>query len=212
VKPRARNRIETIVGIVLIGLSLLVVGYLVSQWEIPQYGGPKTIRITAAPPTPSTLEMWDAYERAQEAVWQETLDAQPVSATAQWQAATERQVLAGADNWVFTFYSPAEKRLIVVHVNVGRAQAVHSTRLQTAPAQLTEGRWHEGPKDALLIFMAHGGRAFMETHPNAVIDLHLGDYEGRGPAWNILVSDAESLDTVMVTIDAETMRVLTSKP
>ncbi|MBN1815015.1 MAG: hypothetical protein JXA14_24485 [Anaerolineae bacterium] len=211
-EPRARNRIETFVGIALIGLSLLVVGYLLLQWNSPQVGEPKTIKITAAPPTPSTLEMWDAYERAQAVAWQEALDAQPVSATAQWQAATEKEVLAGADDWVFTFYSPTEEQLIVVHVNVGRARAAHRTQMQAAPARLAEGRWHEGPKDALLIFLAHGGRAFMETHPEAVIDLHLGNYEGRGPAWDIVASDAENRDVVLVVTDSETMRVLTHTP
>jgi hypothetical protein len=203
------------VGIALIGISLLVVGYL--TWQAgnslqQKAAGPKTVKITVAPPTPSTLEMWDAYERAQAAIWQEALDVQLVSATTQWQAATEKEVLNGADNWVFTFYSPAKGQLIVARVNPERAQAVHRTQTQAVPARLPEGRWHEGPKDALLIFMANGGRAFMEAHPTAVIDLHFGDYEGRGPAWDILASDAESREIVKVVIDAETMDILTHSP
>jgi hypothetical protein len=214
VEPRARNRIETVIGIALIGVSLLIVGYLTWQTgsSLQKAGEPKTVKITVAPPTPSTLEMWDAYERAQKAAWQEALDAQLVSATAQWQAATEKEMLAGADNWVFTFYSPTERQLIVVHVNVGSARVVHRTQMQAMPAQLAEGRWHEGPNDALLIFLANGGREFMETHLQAVIDLHLGNYEGRGPAWDILASDAESRESVLVVIDTETMRVLTHRP
>lgn len=213
-EPRARNRIETIFGIALIGLSLLVVGYLTWQAgnSLQKMGEPKTIKITVAPPTPSTLEMWAAYERAQAAVWQESPDTRLVSATAQWQGATEKEVLAGADNWVFTFYSPKEGQLIVVHVSPERAQAVHRTKMQVPPAQLATGRWQEGPKDALLIFMAHGGRAFMQAHPEAVVDLHFGDYEGRGPAWDVLASDAGSREVVTVVIDAETMRVLTHSP
>jgi hypothetical protein len=214
VESRARNRIETIVGIALIGFSLLIVGYLTWQAgnSLQKAKEPKAVKITVAPPTPSTLKMWSAYELAQEAAWQEALDARPVSATAQWQAATEKEMLAGADNWVLTFYSPTEGQLIVIHVNLGNARAVHRTQMQAAPAQLAEGRWHEGPNDALLIFLANGGREFMETHPKAVIDLHLGDYEGRGPAWDILASDAESRDGILVVIDTETMRVLTHRP
>ena len=213
-EPRARNRIETIFGIALIGLSLLVVGYLTWQAgnSLQKMGEPKTVKITVAPPTPPTLEMWDAYERAQAAAWQAAPDARLVSATAQWQGATEKEMLAGADNWVFTFYSPKEGQLIVVHVSPEKAQAVHRTQMQVPPAQLAEGRWQEGPKDALLIFMANGGRAFMETHPGAVIDLHFGNYEGRGAAWDILASDTESREVVTVVIDAETMRILTHSP
>lgn len=213
-KPRARNRTETIIGIALIGFSLLIVGYLTWQAgsKLQKAGDPKKVKITVAPPTPSILEMWNAYKRAQEVAWQEAMDAQPVSATAQWQATTEEEALAGADNWVFTFYSPTEGQLIVIHVSADRAQAVHRTKMQAPPAQLAEGRWHEGPRDALLIFLANGGRDFMETHPEAVIDLHLGDYENRGPAWDILASDATSREVNQVVIDTETMRILTRNP
>ena len=213
-EPKARNRIETIFGIALIGLSLLVVGYLTWQAgnSLQKMGEPKTVKITVAPPTPSTLKMGNAYERAQAAVWQEAPDAQLVSATAQWQGATEKEILAGAANWVFTFYSPKEGQIIVVHVSPERARVVHRTQMQVPPAQLAAGRWQEGPKDALLIFMAHGGRAFMEAHPEAVIDLHFGDYEGRGPAWDILASDTASREIVTVVIDTETMRILTHSP
>ena len=211
--PQVRNRIEAVIGISLLGFSLLLGGYFLTRWNRSQPVSQHVIsKITVEPPTPLTLELWNAYERARIAVLQQTPDAQLISATTQWQAAIEREMLIGADDWVFTFYTPAEKQIVIAQVNEGQAQIVQRMQVQAAPPSLTEGRWHEGPNDALLVFMANGGRTFIEAHPEAAINLRLGDYENRGPAWSIHASDFESQDVILVVIDAETMRVLNRAP
>jgi hypothetical protein len=85
---------------------------------------------------------------------------------------------------------------------------VNQTRVWNAPVTLAEGAWREGPGDALMVFLAYGGREFLDEHPQAVVDLHLAERDDGGPAWAIVVLDPEDRSMSSLIVDVETKQVL----
>jgi hypothetical protein len=166
----------------------------------------------AAPPSPGreSVDLWDAYKRARMTASASTRDAQPVSASTQWQAATEDALLAGADQWSFGFYGPGDKKAIDVVVTPDSESLVNQTRVWDAPAILREGAWQKGPRDALLVFLARGGREFLEKHPQAVVSMHLASSEEAGPLWDVAAVTMSDRSLVAVRIDADTLEVLST--
>ena len=106
-----------------------------------------------------------------------------------------------------SLHSPEDGNSIDVTVNVGTAQVVNQTQVWIAPAALAEGAWQTGPREALLVFLACGGRAFLDEHPQAMVDLHLADDETEA-AWTIVALDPEDRSLFSLLIDAETSQVL----
>jgi hypothetical protein len=203
---RKRNwlRVLLVVGV---AIDLLLVGYVLYllRGETP---GP-----AAAPtPTPVLIDLWDAYEQARAAVQAQAQDAQLVSASTQWQVVSEETLLDGASNWSFLFYSPASSDALDVVVNAGTAQVVNQTRVWIAPTAMAEGVWQAGPREVLLVFLAYGGRTFLDEHPQAVVDLHLAGGDEGGTVWIIVALDPglgdEEQSLLSLRIDAETRQVL----
>jgi hypothetical protein len=155
----------------------------------------------------TSIELWDAYGQARAAAQAQAEDVQLVSASTQWQAVSEQVVLDGSTSWSFVFYSPKDGNSIDVIVNVGTAQVVNQTQVWVAPAALTEGAWQAGPRDALLVFLAYGGRGFLDEHPQAMVDLHLADDETEA-TWTVVALDPEDRSLFSLLIDAETSQVL----
>jgi hypothetical protein len=164
------------------------------------------------PATGGLIELWDAYEDALGAAQGAADDAQLVSASASWQAASEDGLLAGSSNWAFRFYSPASRQVFDVGANAETAWVALETRVWHTPDHLEEGSWSEGPKDALLVFLAYGGREFIESHSQAMVDVHLSAQEGGEATWSITVLEGDSQDVLSLLIDAESMQVLEISP
>jgi len=173
-----------------------------------------TAAATTASPTPTRtlIDLWDAYGQARAAAQTEAEDAQFVSASTQWQAVSEQVLLDGASNWSFVFYSSANSNSLDVVANTGTAQVVNQTRVWVAPKMLDEGAWQAGPRDALLAFLAYGGRAFLDEHPQAVVDLHLAE-SGEGEAvWTIVALNSEDRSLLSLLVDTDTGQVLSEMP
>ena len=169
-----------------------------------------TAAATTASPTPARalIDLWDAYGQARAAAQAQAEDAQLVSASTQWQAVDKETLLEGASSWSFVFYSPGNSSSLDVVVNAGTAQVVNQTRVWVAPGVLDEGAWRTGPRDALLVFLAYGGQAFFDKHPQAVLDLHLAEGSGGSPVWSVVVLDPEDRSLLSVLVDAGTGQVL----
>ena len=196
--------LELLVAVLAAG-GLAVLGYLVWRGVF----GPRSAAMPAPPAvTRAVVELWDAHERARAAAQSQALDAQLVSASAQWQTADERALLAGASEWSFVFYAPGSGNVLDVGASAGTAQLVKETRVWVAPAALAGDAWQAGPKDALLVFLAYEGRAFLEQHPQAVVNLHLGTGDGGRSVWSIVALDVSDRSQRSVVIDAETGEVL----
>lgn len=193
--------------IVGLAIDMLLIGYVVYLlWD--SMHGP-----TAGPPAPiarPVVDLWEAYGQAQAAVQAQVKDAQLVSAATQWQAVSEEVLLNGASNWSFVFYSPGSSSSYDVVVDAGQAQVVNRTQVWVAPGAMAGGAWQAGPRDALLVFLAYDGRAFLDEHPQAVVDLHLGKDDAGRAVWTVVALDPEDLSLLSVLIDAETREVLFS--
>jgi hypothetical protein len=213
-RRRAKNRMEGLVGICLLGLgALLALAFFSIYMDSPRLVAQERVAqvvMTSVPPTaaPEMLDLWDGYGRALAAAQAEAADAQLVSASAQWQSPEEEALLAGTEVWAFTFHSAAGGGLVDVVVTPYQATVVNQSLAGVAPDLLTYGKWHEGPRDALLIFLAHGGRDFLTAHPQAAVELHLNEYRDGYPAWNAIAVDAQSRESLTVTINAATMAMI----
>jgi hypothetical protein len=194
--------------IVGLGVDVLLIGYvLYLLWNTTRT--PKTV--VAPVPTPrATVELWDAYGQARAAVRAQAEDAQLVSASTQWQTANERTLLGGAHNWTFVFHSPASRSSFDVAADAGTAQVVNETGVEIAPETMDEGAWQAGPQDALLVFLAAGGRAFLAKHPQAMVDLHLGRDDAGRMVWTVVALDPGDRSLLSVLVDAETNEILPS--
>lgn len=194
-----------------VGIDLLLLGYgAYLLWK----GGFGVIEAQANPspaPTRVSIDLWGAYGEARAAARAQAEDAGCVSASTQWQSASEDALLDGASSWSFIFYSPASGHSLDVTVNAGRAQVVNQTRAWTAPGVMAETAWERGPKEALLVFLACGGRAFLDAHPQAVVDLHLGRSEAGRAVWTVVALDAESRAVLSLRVDAETRQVVSTQ-
>jgi len=167
---------------------------------------------TAPPPSAGqeAVDLWEAYNRAQMAARASDPDAQPVSASTQWQAATEDALLAGAHQWSFGFYGARDEKAIDVVVTPGSARLANQAQVWDAPLTLSEGAWQQGPRDALLVFLARGGREFLQKHKQAVVSMHLANSEEAGPLWDVAAVTMGDRSLVAVRIDAETLEVLST--
>jgi hypothetical protein len=159
------------------------------------------------------IDLWDAYGEARAAVQAQAEDAQLVSASTQWQAVSEESLLNGTSSWSFVFYSPTGSHALDVVANADRAQVANQTQVGVASSPLAEGAWQAGPREALLVFLAYGGRAFLDEHPQAAVDLHLAENEDGKAVWTIVALDigdigGEDRTPLSVLIDADTMQVL----
>lgn len=188
-------------------ICLSLYGFLFWSGRIAGNPGP-----AAAPPSPGqeSIDLWDAYERAQAAARQNGRDAQPVSASAQWQSATENALLTGPSQWAFGFYAPNDNQVLDVIVTRESARIVDQSRAWDALATLGDGAWREGPRDPLLVFLARGGREFLESHEQAVVSVHLANSKGEGPLWDVAAVTMGDRSVLALRIDAETLEVLST--
>ena len=184
-------------------IDLLLIGYVVYLFVDKSDVG------TPSPsPTQVVVKLWDAYEQARAAARAQAQDAQLVSAKTQWQAIGEQDLLDGSTSWSFVFYSPESRHTLDVVADVESAQVVKQTQIWETPAQLPHGPWQAGPRDVLLVFLAYGGRDFLEEHPQAMVDLHLADNGEGQPIWTVVSLNPEDRSLLSLMIDAETMEVL----
>jgi len=184
---------------------LLLLGYLV--WG-NAFSPIAAATIASPTPTRMLVDLWDAYRQARAAAQAQAEDAQLVSASTQWQAVSEETLLDGANNWSFVFYSPANSSSLDAVVNAGTARVVNQTRVWVTPRALAEGGWQSGPQDALLVFLACGGRAFLDEHPQAMVDLHLAEDDEGGVVWTIVALDPKDRSVLSLLVDAESGQVL----
>jgi hypothetical protein len=198
-----------LVGIGLGASGLLLIGILALV-----YGLGLKPKVEIQPPAAAgeLVLLWDAYEQARSAARAEAGDALLVSASTQWQAASKEALLAGAEAWLFVFYSPANGHVLDVVTGGGGAQVTNQTRVWVAPDPLTgQESWEAGPQDALLIFLAHGGQQFLESRPQAVVNVR-GAESDAGPMWTVVALDPGDRGVLSLRIDATTNQVLFVAP
>jgi len=199
------HRLAKILLLVLGIGCLFLYGYLFWSGRITLRPGAAASSSTS---TQEPVDLWDAYEQAHAAAREEAEDAELLSASTQQQAASEETLMSGVGNWTFVFYTPAGKSVLDVIVDSESARVVNQTRIWNKPEVLTEGAWRKGPRDALLVFLAQGGRKFLEEHLQAVVSLHLDSGDNGEPIWDIAALKMGERSPFAARINAETQEVL----
>ncbi len=186
-----------------VGCAMLY-GYLLWQGDLS---------LGAAPSASSGQEsdLWQAYGYAYAAARAEADDARLVSASTQWQAPSERALFEGT-RWTFVFYSAAERETLDLVVGDDGGRVVNRNRAWHTPTLLSGALWRAGPDEALRVFLDEGGRGFLSSHPQAIVDLYLGAGEERGAVWSITALDTGDRSLMSLRIDAGTYEVLSRAP
>ncbi len=194
-------------GLLVLGIACLsVYGYLFWSGRIAANPGPAAL----PSPPPESVDLWDAHERGRAAAEQVEGVVKTVSASTQWQAATENALLAGSGQWSFKFFAPESKNILEVVVSKESARVANQAEVRKVPLTLAEGIWQDGPRDPLLAFLARGGREFLEGHQQAVVSVHLATSEDKGPLWDIAALNVDDRSVFAARIDAATQRVLST--
>ncbi len=222
------NRLEWILGIVLVVLLLVVAVVSLTFWfrnDRTTVSGPASNSATIIAqraddiaPTPEYegRSAIVAYAAAQNAAvaWQP--DAQILTAQATWpQGATAEQLLKGEESWGFTFYSPAAKRIAVFSVVEDDASLVSEGDHQQTDPLLSASGWNLDSQEAIETFLGQGGRTFLAEQGVSTMTMALlaSDQEGNGRLeWQISLFSLQSGQAFTMRLDATSGEVLVTNP
>lgn len=224
------NRLEWILGIILVVL-LLVVGVLsLTLWfrndrtAVPNpasAANSATIiaqRADDIAPTPlydgrsAIVAYASALQTAQ--AWQ--ADAQLMQAQATWpQGANADQLLQGEESWGFTFYAPSAQRMGVFSVVEDTATLVSEGDYEQTDPLLSASGWNLDSKDAIEIFLAGGGSTFLAEQGVSTMTMALlaSDREANGRLeWQIALFSLQTGQAFTMRLDATSGEVLETNP
>ncbi|MCB8966147.1 MAG: hypothetical protein H6660_04555 [Ardenticatenaceae bacterium] len=170
------NRLEWVLGILLVLLLLVVIGVSALLWlqprtpDVPEgYVQTTAVSQPVAGVAPTSVVPGNtakiAYAFAQRSVADWYADAVLLDASTTWpQGATETDLRTGIANWGYTFYSPEAGTATLVTVTGDTSQRI-SESAYTPPASITDaGAWLLDSQQAVQIFLDNGGGAFMRDN------------------------------------------------
>ncbi|GIK55691.1 MAG: hypothetical protein HND44_13400 [Chloroflexi bacterium] len=222
------NRLEWILGIVLVVLLLAVAALSLVFWFRPQGS---TIHLQPAANTGTVIAQQAAvvaptsvftgetslmaYGRAQStaAAWQP--DARLLNAQATWpQLANSQQLRDGKTTWGFTFYSPAAQEIAVISVVEDAARIVSQGPYQQTGNLLNATGWNLDSQEAITTMLAAGGSQFFSETGVASLTmmLTLDDSEGDGRMeWQMNLIAPQHGRGLKMRIDATSGEILENK-
>jgi hypothetical protein len=213
------SRLEWILGGVLALLLVTALAVTAVFWLEPASPGGSTPAAAAAPlveakPAPTsifagrTAQIGYVLAERQARDWR--ADAQIVGATATWpQGATVENMLSGAADWGYTFYSPASGEVSIVSVTGERA-----TRLTTGPATqpptpIDVAGWQIDSSLAVAGALAQGGGEFVEREEIVSLVLTLGfNPQSSRLEWLVAWIGSRTGNSFTVQLDATTGEVI----
>ena len=222
------NRLEWILGIVLVVLLLVVAVLSLTFWfrnDRTAVSGPAANSATIIAqraddiaPTPAYdgRSAIVAYATAQNTAvaWQP--DAQLLNAQATWpQGATAEKLLEGEESWGFTFYSPSAQRIAVFSVVEDEASLVSEGEHRQTEPLLSASGWNLDSRDAIETFMSGGGRTFLADRGVSTMTMALlaSDTEGNGRLeWQISLFSLQNGQAFTMRLDATSGEVLATNP
>jgi hypothetical protein len=217
------NRLEWILGILLVVLLLAVVVLSFVFWFQPQArtaaGPPNSATVIAAraddiAPTSvfegqtAKIAFATAQRRAQE--WQS--DAMLLSATATWpQGARQEELLTGETTWGFTFYAPSTGATATISVVEDKAQLVSQGTHQPASPPLDAGGWKLDSKEAIQSLLDEGGAGFISNEGVTILTMTLStdnQYQNNRVEWLLALIAPQSGHTLTMRLDANSGEIL----
>ena len=222
------NRLEWILGIILVVLLLVVAALSLTFWfrndrtavSVPANNSATIIaqRADDIAPTPEYdgRSAIVAYASAQKtaAAWQ--ADAQLLTAQATWpQGATAEQLRQGEASWGFTFYSPSAQAIAVISVVEDDATLISEGEHQQSDPLLSASGWNLDSQDAIETFLASGGNSFLAEGGVSTLTMALlaSDAEGNGRLeWQLSLFSLQSGQAFTMRLDATSGEVLSTNP
>lgn len=221
------NRIEWLLGILLVILLLVIVVLSLLFWFTPDApgiqgngGSPQNSATVVAQnavavgPTPSfegqTAKL--AYVTAERLAtsWQE--DAELLNATATWsQGATLSSLQSGETTWAFTFYSPATQRATTISVLEDQANFVSETASPIAYNLNDVTGWQLDSHEAIQILLNQGGYNFINQEGVTILTMALMTDDttpSNRMEWLVSLIGTESGNSIDLRINATSGEIL----
>ncbi|MEM7113304.1 MAG: hypothetical protein AAF614_12790 [Chloroflexota bacterium] len=217
------NRLEWILGIILLLLVLFVGVFAFRLWQQGDGSAAVIALPTAVPeaivaqdvaPTPAfageTAKVAFAEARGLAVQW--AADAELVTATATWpQGSTEAMLQTGSSTWGFTFFSSGAEETAVITVVDGEAQLVNSSAYvqEVSPQVVLVDQWELDSQQVIDQFLTAGGSEFMgETGPTT-FSMTLGSQNSEGILdWSLTLFEPENGRSLYIRYDAQTGDIL----
>ena len=218
------NRLEWILGILLVVLLAAVVVLSLLFWFRPQSrtadapaANSATVvadRADDVEPTPAfagqTAQVAFAAAQRAAAEWQS--DAQLLNASATWpQGASAQELLGGASSWGFTFFAPGAGRVAAISVVDDEASVISEGPHQQETPLLDAGGWNVDSREVVETVLSEGGAGFVDQEGITVLTMALSaddaDQNGR-MEWLASLSAPQSGRALILRIDATSGEVL----
>ncbi len=169
-----------------------------------------TRRVSARPPVTLpqqnaaalTTTAKDAYPAAEALARRWHDDAQLSRITAAWRQPTETQLLTGKTSWAFYFYSPSVRETYIVSVAGQTARQSRVSPAPQVPPTISSNYWQVDSPKAIRDFLEHGGRQFLQEHPQSSVHLQLNVSEKGQVEWSVIGLSAPDEPTVVFFLNA----------
>jgi hypothetical protein len=207
------NRLEWILGIILVVLLIAAAGLATMLWLRPQPTVPAGTHPDIAPfvdkvaPLPSTSGQTAklAYVAAKEKTKEWQPDAILLSTTATWpQGAKPDYIKQGTSDWAFTFYSPSTNALARVTVVNGQPSLIPGSA--NDELQLLESSsWQVDSPDAVEKILTEGGKDFIDKEGITILTMTLvtnDPYENGRLEWLTSIISTQTGNAYSMRIDA----------
>jgi len=207
------NRLEWILGIILVILLVAVAGLALLLWRQPQQTAPAgthpevAVYVNDVAPIPNTVGQTAkmAYVVAQEIIKEWQPDAILLSTTATWpQGAKSDHIKQGTSDWAFTFHSPSTSSNATVTVVNGQTTLIpgnSNDQLQL----LDSSSWRVDSPDAVGKVLSEGGKTFIDKEGITILSMTLvtnDPYKNGRLEWLASVIATQTGNAYTMRIDA----------
>lgn len=222
------NRLEWILGIILVVLLLVVAVLSLTFWfrndrtavSVPAANSATVIaqRADDIAPTPEYdgQSAIFAYVAAQKVALAWQSDAQILTAQATWpQGYTAEQLRQGQESWGFTFYSPGVQRIAAFSVVENEAALISEGEHEQTDPLLSASGWNLDSQEAIETFLAGGGSTFLTEQGVSTMTMALlaSDVEGNGRLeWQLSLFSLQSGQAFTMRVDATSGEILSTDP
>lgn len=223
---RSINRLEWVLGILLVVLLLAVVILSLLFWFRPEAPGTTAVsqssnsatviaqRADDIGPTPvfEGQTALVAYQAAQPIAQSWAEDARLLNATATWsQGAGMDELLRGSSTWGFTFYSPSQGRVATMSVVENQARFLGEGTAPTPLTPLDAAAWQTNSNEVIRILLDQGGREFIQNEGITVLTMSLladNETPSAQMEWNASLIATENGRSIDMRLSAQTGEIL----
>lgn len=222
------NRLEWVLGILLIMLLIVVVVLSIVFWFRPEAPGetavnPNTVQNSATivaqnasivGPTPvyegrtARVAFQDAERVA--LTWQP--DAKLLNASATWpQGATIDSLSSGKEAWTFTFYSQTVSKTAVYTVVDRQVAFIGESPSPTNPVVRDDSSWQLDSNEAIRILLNEGGQQFLDRERIAILTMVLmtdNQTPSQQMEWLLSLISTESGNSIDLRLNATSGELL----